>query len=182
MQFHTQLAKHVHAKFQTDLDIFLTIFEKKFRIFQEYSFANSKKILTWVCFFILNLAKHVHAKFQFSSFYPDGLRQIFDLFSRNIQDFLKVFKGILKFQNFESEVHQAGLNEACSPNFSFLAFNTAELAAPQISSKNLRQRRVTDGFFFFALNSLLSYTKSLNVKICDKKKLQVKPILSICGK
>jgi hypothetical protein len=31
----------------------------------------------------------VHAKFQFSSLYPDGLRQIFDPFSRKIQDFLK---------------------------------------------------------------------------------------------
>jgi hypothetical protein len=32
---------------------------------------------------------HVHAKFQLSNLYPDGLRQIFDLFSRKIQDFLK---------------------------------------------------------------------------------------------
>jgi hypothetical protein len=37
--------------------------------------------------FKLNLAKHVHAKFQLSSFYPYG--QIFDLFSRKIQDFPK---------------------------------------------------------------------------------------------
>jgi hypothetical protein len=29
------------------------------------------------------------SKFQLSSLYPDGLRQIFDLFSRKIQDFLK---------------------------------------------------------------------------------------------
>jgi hypothetical protein len=78
---------------QTDLDKFLTIFEENFKIFQENSLANSKKFQTWVCNFILNLAKHVHAKFQnFSSspsFYPDGLRQIFYLFSRKIQDFLK---------------------------------------------------------------------------------------------
>jgi hypothetical protein len=67
----------------------LTIFEENFRIFQENSLANSKKFQTRVCNFILNLAKHVHAKFQLSSFYPDGLRQIFDLFSRKIQDFLK---------------------------------------------------------------------------------------------
>jgi hypothetical protein len=62
-----------------------------------------------------------------------------------------VFKGISKFQNSEYEVHQVGSNEACSQNFSFLALNTAELATPQISSKNLRQcrqRRVTDGNFF----------------------------------
>jgi hypothetical protein len=38
---------------------------------------------------ILKLAEHDHAKFQLSSFYPDGLKQIFDLFSRKIQDFLK---------------------------------------------------------------------------------------------
>jgi hypothetical protein len=45
------------------------------------------------------------------------------------------FKGISKFQNSEYEVHQFGSNEACS----FLALNTAELAAPQISSKIPRQ-------------------------------------------
>jgi hypothetical protein len=38
---------------------------------------------------MLNLAKHVHAKFQLSIFYPDGLRQNFDHFSRKIQNFLK---------------------------------------------------------------------------------------------
>jgi hypothetical protein len=38
---------------------------------------------------ILQLAKHVPAKFQLSSFYPDGLRQIFDSFSSKIQNFLK---------------------------------------------------------------------------------------------
>jgi hypothetical protein len=32
---------------------------------------------------------HVYAKFQLSSLYPGGLRQIFDLFSRKIQDLLK---------------------------------------------------------------------------------------------
>jgi hypothetical protein len=37
--------------------------------------------------FLFHLAKHIHAKFQLSSLYPDGLRQIFDLFSRKIQDF-----------------------------------------------------------------------------------------------
>jgi hypothetical protein len=39
--------------------------------------------------FHLHLAKHVHAKFQLSSFYPDGLRQIFDHFSSKFQNFLK---------------------------------------------------------------------------------------------
>jgi hypothetical protein len=38
---------------------------------------------------MFDLAKHVNAKFQLSIFFPDGLRQIFDLFSRKIQDFLK---------------------------------------------------------------------------------------------
>jgi hypothetical protein len=31
---------------------------------------------------VLIQAKHVHAKFQLSIFYPDGLRQMFHLFSR----------------------------------------------------------------------------------------------------
>jgi hypothetical protein len=57
-----------------------------------------------------------------------------------------------EFQNSEYEVHQVGSNGACSQNFSFLALNTAELAAPQISSKNRRQRRVTNG----KKNSLLT--------------------------
>jgi hypothetical protein len=76
------------------------------------------------------------------------------------------FKGISKFQNSEYEVHQVGSNEAGSQNFSFLALNTAELAVRQISSKNprqrrqRRQRRVTDGKFFFALNSFFRYKKS----------------------
>jgi hypothetical protein len=45
------------------------------------------------------------------------------------------FEGISKFQNSEYEVPQVGSNQAGSQNFSFLALNTAELAAPQISSK-----------------------------------------------
>jgi hypothetical protein len=48
------------------------------------------------------------------------------------------FKGISKFQKSEYEVHHFGLDEASSQNFSFLALNTAKLAAPQISSKNPR--------------------------------------------
>jgi hypothetical protein len=63
------------------------------------------------------------------------------------------FKGISKFQNSEYEVHLVGSNEAGSQNFSFLALNTAELAARQISYKNprqrwQRQRHVTDEIFF----------------------------------
>jgi hypothetical protein len=72
---------------QTDIDTILTIFEENFRIFQENSLANSKKLQTWVHNFILNLAKYVHAKFQLSSLFPDGLRQIFDYFWRKFQDF-----------------------------------------------------------------------------------------------
>jgi hypothetical protein len=45
------------------------------------------------------LEKHVHEKFQFSNFYPDGLRQIFNLFSQNFLDFLKK---ISKFSNSEN--------------------------------------------------------------------------------
>jgi hypothetical protein len=64
------------ASTQSNLDKFLTIFEE-----------NSRS--TRVCNFILNLAKHVHAKFQLSSFYPDGLRQIFTIFQENIRIFQK---------------------------------------------------------------------------------------------
>jgi hypothetical protein len=32
---------------------------------------------------------HVHAKYQLSSFYPDELRQVLDLFARKFQDFPK---------------------------------------------------------------------------------------------
>jgi hypothetical protein len=71
-----------------DLDKFLTIFVENSRIFQENSEANSKKIQIRGFNFVLNLAKQVHANYQLSSFYPDGLRQIFDLFSRKNQDFL----------------------------------------------------------------------------------------------
>jgi hypothetical protein len=46
------------------------------------------------------VAKHVHAKYQLASFYPDGLRQIFDLLSRKIQDFLKK---ISKISNSEKK-------------------------------------------------------------------------------
>jgi hypothetical protein len=74
---------------QTSLNTYMTIFEENFRIFQENSLVNSKKFQTCLCNFLLNLAKHVPAKFQLSSLYPDGLRQIFDLLSRKIQDFLK---------------------------------------------------------------------------------------------
>jgi hypothetical protein len=34
------------------------------------------------------MSMHI-AQFQLSSLYPDGLRQIFDLYLRKIQDFLK---------------------------------------------------------------------------------------------
>jgi ribosomal protein S17E len=72
---------------QTDLSTFMTIFEENFRIFQENSLENSIKLQTWVSHFILNLVKHVHAKFHFSSFYPDGLRHIFDHFEENSRIF-----------------------------------------------------------------------------------------------
>jgi hypothetical protein len=74
---------------QTDLDKFLTIFQENFRVFQENSEANFEKVKFLALTFICQLATHVHAKFQLSSFYPDGLRQIFNLFSRKIQDFLE---------------------------------------------------------------------------------------------
>jgi hypothetical protein len=51
---------------------------------------------------MLQLAKHVHAKFKLSSFYPDGIRQIFDNFLSKFQNFLKkiskIFDSEKKFQ------------------------------------------------------------------------------------
>jgi hypothetical protein len=44
---------------------------------------NKFLVVTYIC----QLATQFHAKLQLSSFYPDGLRLIFDLFSRKIQDF-----------------------------------------------------------------------------------------------
>jgi hypothetical protein len=73
---------------QTDLDKFLTFFQENFRVFPENSEANFKKVKFLVLIYICQLATHVHAKFQLSCFYPDGLRQFFDLSSRKIQDFL----------------------------------------------------------------------------------------------
>jgi hypothetical protein len=78
------------------------------------------------------------------------------------------FKGISKFQNSAYKVHQVGSNEACNQNFSFLALNTAELAAPKISSENLRQRRVTYG------NFLSIYTRILGIKSPKTWKFAIK--------
>jgi hypothetical protein len=74
---------------QTGLDKFLTFFQENFRVFQKNSQANFKNVIFLVLTYISQLATHVHAKFQLSRFYPDGLRQIFGLFSRKNQDFLK---------------------------------------------------------------------------------------------
>jgi hypothetical protein len=84
---------------QMDLEQFWTIFEENFRIFQENFSANSKNFQTWVRNYQLNQAKHVHAKFYHSSFYPDGLRHIFDHFWRKFQDFSgKPLSGFEKIQ------------------------------------------------------------------------------------
>jgi hypothetical protein len=72
-------------------------------------------------------------------------------------------------------VLQASSNYTGSQNFSFLALDTAELASIQISFKNRRQRRVTEGicFFtqinFFAIKSHKRENKPKKIKI----KLQV---------
>jgi hypothetical protein len=79
---------------ETDLDKFLTFFQENFRVFQENSSANFEKVKFLVLTYICQLATHVYAKFQLSSFYPDGLRQILDLFQGKFKIFLK------KIQNF----------------------------------------------------------------------------------
>jgi hypothetical protein len=72
---------------QTDLDKFLNFFQENFRVFQENSLANFKKVKLLVSIYICQLATHVHAEFQLSTCYPDRLRQIFDLFPRKFQNF-----------------------------------------------------------------------------------------------
>jgi hypothetical protein len=74
---------------QTDLDKFLTFSQENFKNFQENSLENFKKVKFLVLTYICQLATHVYVKYQISSFHPKGLRQIFDLFSRKIQDYLK---------------------------------------------------------------------------------------------
>jgi hypothetical protein len=98
---------------QTDLIKFLTIFEENSRIFQENTKANSKNFQIWVCNFLFNLAKHVHAKFQLSSLYSDELKQIFELFSRNIQDFQIKFRIFQIWEKFWIEIPKRRL----LPNF-----------------------------------------------------------------
>jgi hypothetical protein len=68
---------------------------------------------------IVYLAKHVHAKFQLSNLYPDGLRQIFDLFSRKNQDFLKEN---LEFSKSEKKSEQRFPKGIFYQIFSHLAF------------------------------------------------------------
>jgi hypothetical protein len=46
---------------------------------------------------MLQLAKNDHAKFQLSSFYSDGLGQIFDNFQVNFNNFLKKIFKIFQF-------------------------------------------------------------------------------------
>jgi hypothetical protein len=70
---------------QTDLEFFCTFFQENF---QEELLSEFQKNPN-VCCLMLQLAKNVHAKFQLPSFYPDGLRQIFEHFSSEFQSFLK---------------------------------------------------------------------------------------------
>jgi hypothetical protein len=50
--------------------------------------------------YFLGVAKHVHAEFKLSSLYPDGLRQIFDHFSSELQNFTMK---VSKFSNSEKK-------------------------------------------------------------------------------
>jgi hypothetical protein len=54
-------------------------------------------------FFMFELAKHDNAKFQLPSFYPDGLRQHFHLFSRKVKDFLKKIENFQILKKFQIE-------------------------------------------------------------------------------
>jgi hypothetical protein len=103
-----------------------------------------------------------------NNFEPSSFFESFQIwFQDNLTS--EFFKGISKFQNSEYKVDQVGSNGGGSQNFSFLALNTAELAAPQISSKKRRQRRqrrVADGFFFALISFLISaYMKYIRESI-----------------
>jgi hypothetical protein len=78
---------------------FFDIFSKQKFSFSENSEANSEKLQIWVRSFMCQLAKHIHAKFQLSGFYPDGLRQIFDIFYQNLSNLaiLHKFKNVFFF-------------------------------------------------------------------------------------
>jgi hypothetical protein len=126
------------------LIFFLTFFQEKIKIFLKkiQNFPNLEK------FWIEIPKRHLLPNFEPSS--------IFRKFSKLVPIFLTP-EFLKEFQNSEYKVHQVGSNEAGSQNISFLAINTAELA-PQISSKNRWQRRVTDGIFF-ALIPFFRYKK-----------------------
>jgi hypothetical protein len=82
---------------QTDLDTFLTIFQENFRVFQENSSAKFEKSNSW--YLLIFVSKQRMFIPKVSSFYPDGLGQIFDLFSRKIQVFLKENSEVSKSEN-----------------------------------------------------------------------------------
>jgi hypothetical protein len=122
---------------QTDLDKFLTIFQVNFSKFQIQYFPIRKKIQKEYC------ETHLLPKFKISKV----LLIFFDswVWSRNFK--------ISKF-------NPAQLTKG-SRNLKSVALKTAEI---QIQYKfrptTGRQRRVTDGYFFFALNSFSMYKKS----------------------
>jgi hypothetical protein len=60
-----------------------------------------------------------------------------------LDTFLTIFEE--NFRNFQENSLANSLPHTHSQNLSFIALNTAEQAAPQILSKNRRQRRVTGG-------------------------------------
>jgi hypothetical protein len=109
------------------------LFSRKIQDFLKENLEFFKSEKSWIEI----LQRHLLPNFEPSSILLKFSKQIFKFFDS------WVFKGISKLQSSEYEVHQVGSNEGGSQNFSFLALNTAELAVPQISSKNRRQRRWT---------------------------------------
>jgi hypothetical protein len=111
---------------QTYLDKILTFFKRNSR----FSWRIFRIFQIWV----LNRGNRDSQKASFIKFW--AIKHFLKVFKTDLK-FIGwwVFQGISKFQNSEYKVHQVGLNEACSQNFSFLALETAELAAPQISSR-----------------------------------------------
>jgi archaellum biogenesis protein FlaJ (TadC family) len=81
----------------TDLDKFLTIFQEK--SFSGKLLSKFQKVKFLALTYIFQLATHINAEFKLTSFYPDGLRQIFDRFSRKIH-FLEKIHNFLDLKKF----------------------------------------------------------------------------------
>jgi hypothetical protein len=108
---------------------------------------------------------------NFSIFYSDSLRQMWQFFQENVTIFLKK---ILNFQIWKKVLNRASQKASFTKIWAISCFtNTNFIQRP---NSNIAWQTK----FFFALNLFFRYKKFENVEI--KKKLQMKPILSIFHK